>query len=76
LIVADDLHLTREGRPVLRGVSVEARGGRVLAVLGPNGAGKSTLLRLLAGDRAPFVLLEAPHSSSRIAAPVAPIVPS
>ncbi len=53
MIVADDLHLTREGRPVLRSVSVEALGGRLLAVLGPNGAGKSTLLRLLAGDRAP-----------------------
>ena len=37
------------GVPVLRAVSVTARGGEVTGVIGPNGAGKSTLLRVLAG---------------------------
>jgi iron complex transport system ATP-binding protein len=40
-------------RPVLRGVSVIVRPGKLVAVIGPNGAGKSTLLRLLAGLRQP-----------------------
>jgi ATP-binding cassette subfamily B protein len=35
------------GRPVLRGVSFEARAGQVVAVVGPTGAGKSTLAGLL-----------------------------
>ena len=41
------------GRPVLRGVDLEARGGEVLSLVGPNGAGKSTLLAALAGDLTP-----------------------
>lgn len=35
--------------PVVRGITLSAGSGRVLAVVGPNGAGKSTLLRALLG---------------------------
>lgn len=38
------------GVRVLNQVSLEARGGEVLALLGHNGAGKSTLIKILNGD--------------------------
>jgi biotin transport system ATP-binding protein len=47
-IVLDDVHVRREGRHVLRGVSLRITERRV-AVVGANGSGKSTLARLLNG---------------------------
>jgi putative ABC transport system ATP-binding protein len=41
------------GEPVLRGVTVSARPGEVLAVTGTSGAGKTTLLSAMAGLLAP-----------------------
>jgi ATP-binding cassette subfamily B protein/subfamily B ATP-binding cassette protein MsbA len=35
------------GRPVLKGISLEARPGDVAAIVGPTGAGKTTLVNLL-----------------------------
>jgi subfamily B ATP-binding cassette protein MsbA len=50
-----------DGPDVLRGVDLEIRPGRKLAVVGPSGAGKTTLVNLLAGFLAPrsgMVLLD------------------
>ena len=53
-IVVDDVRFGyREGRDVLRGVSMDIRPGERIAIVGPSGAGKSTLGRLLAGLHAP-----------------------
>lgn len=42
-----DLHVSYDGHPVLRGVSLAARAGEVVAVVGPNGCGKTTLIRAI-----------------------------
>ena len=44
-----DLHVSVEGKPILKGVDLEVRKGQVHALMGPNGSGKSTLSYALMG---------------------------
>ncbi|UYP18790.1 ATP-binding cassette domain-containing protein [Rhodococcus sp. Z13] len=50
---AVDVHLVRDGHPVLRGVGLTVTPGSRLGVVGENGRGKSTLLHVLAGRLEP-----------------------
>ena len=54
-LVIEDLHKRFGEREVLRGVSLQATKGEVVALIGASGSGKSTLLRCLN-------LLEQPHA--------------
>ncbi len=49
ILCADDVHLSRQGRPVLAGITLTLKAGRCVGLIGPNGAGKSTALAALAG---------------------------
>ena len=53
LLEAAELRKCFGGREALRGVSLQAREGELVACIGPNGAGKTTLLTILANIQTP-----------------------
>src|SRR3989338_2809576 len=46
----ENLHVTVDGKEILKGINLTVKPGEVHAIMGPNGSGKSTLTQVLAGN--------------------------
>ena len=44
-----NLHVSAEGKQILKGLDLDVEKGRIHAMMGPNGSGKSTLANAIMG---------------------------
>lgn len=49
MLAIDNLHVSVNDHPILKGLSLTVKPGQVHAIMGPNGSGKSTLTKVVAG---------------------------
>lgn len=49
MLAIRDLHVSIDGKEILKGLNLEVNPGEVHAIMGPNGTGKSTLAAVIAG---------------------------
>lgn len=49
MLKIENLHVSVDGKKILKGITLDVKPGEVHAIMGPNGSGKSTLSQVLAG---------------------------
>ena len=49
MLTLSSIHKSYEGKPLLKGISLDLAEGEIISLLGPSGSGKSTLLRIISG---------------------------
>ena len=50
MLKIENLHVSIEGKEILKGLSLNVNPGEIHAIMGPNGSGKSTLSSVIAGN--------------------------
>ncbi|MBC8485294.1 MAG: Fe-S cluster assembly ATPase SufC [Bacteroidetes bacterium] len=51
MLTINNLHISINGKEIIKGLSLEVNAGEVHAIMGPNGTGKSTLANVIAGKQ-------------------------
>ena len=50
MLKIENLHVSVDGKEIIKGLNLEVKKGEVHAIMGPNGSGKSTLSAVIAGN--------------------------
>ena len=50
MLKIENLHVSIEGKEIIKGLSLDVKPGEIHAIMGPNGSGKSTLSSVIAGN--------------------------